>query len=112
MEKITRKDFVTAICEHSTIFLGCPRRDAAWIADRLEKAIETTDFELAEHRTAKQRSNFIEFCNGSMLRFDQKCEKACYHAEKMGKNFFMFEEKYIDNFDKSEHFCTCVYCIV
>lgn len=111
MEKITRKSFIEAICVNRTVFFGASRHDASWIDNRLENAIRNTDFTMAEQRTAESKSNAIQFCNGSKLYFDQKCEKTCYHAEKMGKHVYMFEERYIDDFNNTERFSTCVYCV-
>lgn len=112
MEKITRKSFTEAICGNNTAFFGAPRHEAAWVCDRLENAIKNTDFYMVERRTATPKSNAIQFCNGSMLYFNQKCEKTCYHAEVMGKHVYMFEEKYIDRINETENFITCVYCVV
>ena len=112
MEKITRKAFTEALCGNMTVFLGCTRLSAEKAMDRLENVLAGTfDGEkIVEHRTAKQRSNAIEFSGGSRLYFDQSGEKTCYHVEKMGYDVYIFERKSIDCYGKID-FHTCVYAI-
>lgn len=112
MEKITRKEFTEQICGNMTVFLGCPRQSAEKIEPYLENAIAGTfdGKKIVEHRTAKQRSNYIEFTGGSRLYFDQKCTRTCYHVEKMGYHVYMFEEAYAYP-DGEMKYCTCVYVV-
>lgn len=106
MEKISRTEFIKAMENNKTVFLGSPRHDAKWIFDRLENALRNTDFNLAEQRTAKAFSNHIEFCNGSRLYFNKYQQN--YKAEIMGKTVYINEEK---EQESGEIWCCCVYCV-
>ena len=106
MEKITRTEFMKALESHKTVFLGAPRHNASWVSDRLEKAIEATDFSRADRRTARVFSNHIEFNNGSRLYFNKFQQN--YKAETMGRTVYINEEKYPD---ADAVWCCCVYCV-
>ena len=114
MKKITRKEFTAAICGNMTVFFGTSRHNAAWIAERLENAAKgwKESEAITEHRTAVEKSNYIEFTGGSRLYFDEKnAEKTCYHAESLGLDFYLYEIKTYSPFDGSENYRTCIYLI-
>ena len=106
MEKITRTEFMKALENHKTVFLGAPRHDADWIEARLEKAIESTDFNRADRRNAKAFSKYLEFDNGSRLYFNKYQQN--YKTEVMGRTVYINEEKY---HDQEGIWCCCVYCV-
>lgn len=112
MEKITRKAFIETLCGNMTVFLGCTRQSAEKVEECLDSILAGTfdGKKILEHRTAKQRSNFIEFTGGSRLYFDQSGTKTCYHVEKMGYHVYIFERVSTDCFGKIDYH-TCVYVV-
>ena len=72
MDKITKKEFITALTENNSIFFGMTKQ----LACRDEIEIYLDDFDndnrIVEERSAKAHSNCLEFSGGSRLYFDQK----------------------------------------
>lgn len=109
--KITKKSFIENMTTNNTIFIGVVKK--LLTADEVYCAIQDLlkPDVILNHRTAKARSNSLEFTGGSILDFSQVGKYSFYEYNYPECTVYICCHETYDNFDETYH-VKCMYYMV